>query len=115
MSSQGNSRREFIQTTLAGAAALGLTDSGFGTDDADSKGLPTRPLGKTGVRVSLFCLGGWHIGTVKEEKEAIRIMHAAIDEGLSFFDNAWNTTTAAVKRSWARRWRWRASEPKCSS
>ena len=50
----------------------------------------TRPLGRTGVNVSILCLGGWHIGTVKDEQEAIRIMHAAIDEGMTFFDNAWD-------------------------
>src|SRR6266581_6727378 len=88
MTNQENSRREFLQTTLAGAAALGLTSSSLRADDA--KGLSTRPLGKTGERVSMLCLGGWHIGAVKNEKEAIQIMHAAIDEGLTFFDNAWD-------------------------
>ncbi|QEL14891.1 aldo/keto reductase [Limnoglobus roseus] len=53
--------------------------------------LPTRPLGKTGVDVSLICLGGWHIGQPAiGDAEAIRIMHAAIDEGVTFFDNAWD-------------------------
>jgi predicted aldo/keto reductase-like oxidoreductase len=52
--------------------------------------VPTRPLGKTGVNVSMICLGGWHIGSVKDKKEAIQIMHAALDEGLTFFDNAWD-------------------------
>ena len=53
-------------------------------------GLPTRALGKTGQQVSILALGGWHIGSVRDDKEAIRIMHAAIDEGLTFFDNAWD-------------------------
>ncbi|MBM3774806.1 MAG: aldo/keto reductase [Acidobacteria bacterium] len=60
------------------------------TASGSATGLPTRPLGKTGQRVSIICLGGWHIGAVKEEAEAIRIMHASIDEGLTFFDNAWD-------------------------
>ncbi len=38
----------------------------------------------------MLCLGGWHVGSVKDESEAIKIMHAAIDEGLTFFDNAWD-------------------------
>lgn len=38
----------------------------------------------------MICLGGWHIGDVKDKKEAVKIMHAAIDEGLTFFDNAWD-------------------------
>src|SRR5437667_12406816 len=90
MSEPANSRREFLQSSLAAGAALGLTAAAGGADDAGKKGLPTRPLGKTGERVSILCLGGWHIGSVKDENEAIKIMHAAIDEGLTFFDNAWD-------------------------
>jgi aryl-alcohol dehydrogenase-like predicted oxidoreductase len=47
-------------------------------------------LGRTGQRVSILGLGGWHIGSVKDEGEAIRIMHTAIDEGVTFFDNCWD-------------------------
>lgn len=86
-----NTRREFLHAGLAGAAALGLAGAGGGADDkGGDKGLPTRKLGKTGVEVSILCLGGWHIGAVKDPAEAIKIMHAAIDEGLTFFDNAWD-------------------------
>jgi aryl-alcohol dehydrogenase-like predicted oxidoreductase len=60
------------------------------TSPASATGLPTRVLGRTGQRVSIVCLGGWHIGSVKDDSEAVRIMHAAIDEGLTFFDNAWD-------------------------
>src|SRR5579884_2075717 len=90
MSEPTNNRREFLQTSLAAGAALGLAGAVSGADDASAKGLPTRPLGKTGVRVSIICLGGWHIGSVKDENEAIKIMHTALDEGLTFFDNAWD-------------------------
>lgn len=76
-------RRQFLHSSLAAGAALGLAD------DAKT-GLATRPLGKTGERVSLICLGGWHIGSVKDKKEAVKIMHAALDNGLTFFDNAWD-------------------------
>jgi aryl-alcohol dehydrogenase-like predicted oxidoreductase len=34
-------------------------------------------------------LGGAHAGGIKDDGEAIRLMHAAIDEGVTFFDNAW--------------------------
>jgi aryl-alcohol dehydrogenase-like predicted oxidoreductase len=53
-----------------------------------SGGIPTRPLGKTGVDVSMLCLGGFHIG-VPPEDEGIRIIHTAIDNGITFMDNAW--------------------------
>src|SRR5204862_1449673 len=79
----------FLQTAVAAGAAAGLA-SIAGADDPNTKGLPTRPLGKTGERVSILCLGGWHIGSVKEDAEAVKIMHAAIDDGLTFFDNAWD-------------------------
>jgi predicted aldo/keto reductase-like oxidoreductase len=39
----------------------------------------------------MLCLGGWHIGQpVIGDAEAVRIMHAAIAEGITFFDNAWD-------------------------
>lgn len=53
-----------------------------------SGGIPTRPLGSTGVDVSMLCLGGYHIG-VPPEEEGIRIIHTAIDSGMTFMDNAW--------------------------
>jgi predicted aldo/keto reductase-like oxidoreductase len=84
-----NNRREFLQSSLTGAAVLGLGANAVGADDG-AKGLATRPLGKTGEKVSLLCLGGWHIGAVPNRQEAIKIMHAAIDEGMTFFDNAWD-------------------------
>lgn len=90
MTGNTSNRREFMHTTLAGAAALGVTASLATADDSAAKGLATRPLGKTGEKVSLLCLGGWHIGAVKDQDEAIKIMHAAIDEGMTFFDNAWD-------------------------
>jgi uncharacterized protein len=56
-----------------------------------STGIPTRLLGKTGAKVSIICFGGWHIGQpVIGDAESIRIMHTAIDEGITFFDNAWD-------------------------
>jgi aryl-alcohol dehydrogenase-like predicted oxidoreductase len=51
--------------------------------------IPTRPLGTTGVAVSALGLGGYHLGDVGTQKEAIRIVHAAVDAGLTFMDNAW--------------------------
>ncbi|MEW6160202.1 MAG: aldo/keto reductase, partial [Verrucomicrobiota bacterium] len=81
-------RREFLQTTTAAVAGTALTHPIF-AQNQDAP-IPTRPLGKTGERVSILCLGGWHIGAVSDKSEAIRIMHGAIDEGMTFFDNAWD-------------------------
>ena len=90
MADNSNSRRDFLQAGAVGTAAIGLLAGEVLAADAVAKGLPMRPLGKTGEKVSLICLGGWHIGDVKDKKEAVKIMHAAIDEGLTFFDNAWD-------------------------
>lgn len=48
-----------------------------------------RPLGTTGVDVSVLALGGSHLGNAASERDAIRIVHEAMDAGLTFMDNAW--------------------------
>ena len=82
-------RRDFLKTAAAGIAATGLAGSVLADQQDSPNGLPTRPLGKTGQRVSILCLGGWHIGAI-DEKLAISLMHEAIDNGLTFFDNCWD-------------------------
>jgi len=92
------SRREFVRgAALSASTALLAEQIVAQTSSASATGLPTRPLGKTGQRVSILCLGGWHIGAVRDEKEAIRIMHAAIDDGVNFFDNAWDYHDGAAE------------------
>jgi aryl-alcohol dehydrogenase-like predicted oxidoreductase len=54
-----------------------------------ASGIPLRPLGATGVMVSALGLGGYHIGKMTSEREALRVVHAAIDAGITFMDNAW--------------------------
>ncbi|MBS1825306.1 MAG: aldo/keto reductase [Acidobacteria bacterium] len=82
------SRRHFITGALSAAALAEQVIAQ--TSPASATGIPTRVLGRTGVRVSIIGIGGWHIGAVPDKKEAVRIMHAAIDEGINFFDNAWD-------------------------
>ncbi|MDE3196722.1 MAG: aldo/keto reductase [Acidobacteriota bacterium] len=58
-------------------------------------GVPLRPFGKTGAAVSIITLGGWHSVARSaldkvDESESIRLMHAAMDAGINFFDNAWD-------------------------
>ncbi len=52
--------------------------------------IPTRPFGRTGIPVSILALGGWHLGLPKTERESTRLVHAAIDGGITFMDNAWD-------------------------
>jgi aryl-alcohol dehydrogenase-like predicted oxidoreductase len=51
--------------------------------------IPQRFLGSTGVSVSALGLGGYHIGAIKNQRDAIRLVHTAIDAGVTFMDNAW--------------------------
>lgn len=82
------SRRKFIQTSIAGAAGLSLAAKTFGQGAGSPAEMPTRSLGSTGQKVSLLGMGGYHIG-VPEEAEGIRMIQEAVDEGVTFMDNAW--------------------------
>lgn len=55
----------------------------------NSAGIPLRPLGRTGVDVAAIGLGGYHLGIMKDDEEAVRLVHEAIDAGITFMDNAW--------------------------
>jgi uncharacterized protein len=84
-------RRDFLKQTAAGAALATLAEDVLAqTSGASATGLPTRVLGRTGQRVSILCIGGWHLGTLKDDTESIRLMQAALDEGITFFDNSWD-------------------------
>jgi len=55
----------------------------------DVPDIPRRPLGKTGVKVSMLALGGHHIGRIKDDSQSIQFIRRAIDMGVTFLDNAW--------------------------
>jgi aryl-alcohol dehydrogenase-like predicted oxidoreductase len=54
----------------------------------------TRPFGSTGIDVSAIGLGAWQLGRSAnwpdgpDEAEAVRIVHAALDAGVTFIDTA---------------------------
>ncbi|MGE5049602.1 MAG: aldo/keto reductase, partial [Deltaproteobacteria bacterium] len=48
-----------------------------------------RQLGRTGARVSIVGLGGYHLG-IPAEAEAIHMVRTALDHGLNFLDNCWD-------------------------
>jgi uncharacterized protein len=50
---------------------------------------PTRPMGKTGIQVSILGVGGYHLGTVAGQPEVNNMIAKALDHGINFFDNAW--------------------------
>jgi aryl-alcohol dehydrogenase-like predicted oxidoreductase len=52
--------------------------------------IPLRPFGRhADVSVSALGLGGYHLGQIGSVRESTRIVHAAIDAGITFLDNAW--------------------------
>src|SRR5258708_40303637 len=95
-------RRDFLKVgaTIAGVAS-GISAAGEAVpSSAESAGQvapPTaskgdmlyRRLGRTGAQVSAIGVGGHHLGDFASVDEAIRLVHEAIDAGITFFDNCW--------------------------
>jgi predicted aldo/keto reductase-like oxidoreductase len=89
----GVSRREFLGMAVAAgvAGAAGVTGAENLAWAAETKsGIAYRTLGKTGEKVSMMGLGGYHIGMQKDEKESIQIIRSAVDNGINFLDNCWD-------------------------
>jgi uncharacterized protein len=84
-----STRRQFLQAAAASLAATGFGARALADQQSSPGGIPTRPFGRSGERIPIVGLGGYHIGTVPE-KEAIALMHEAIDAGMTFFDNSWD-------------------------
>jgi predicted aldo/keto reductase-like oxidoreductase len=86
------SRRDFIKISSATAAAMTLSPNlldAFYADRYDSKGLPTRILGKTGVEIPLIAIGtGSRYCSVEDNEEALNILTYALDNGLYYWDTA---------------------------
>jgi aryl-alcohol dehydrogenase-like predicted oxidoreductase len=47
-------------------------------------------LGKTGEKVSIVGLGGYHLGKQADTQESIRIIRTGLDQGINFLDNCWD-------------------------
>lgn len=72
-------RRTFIQAS----AALAATRLQVLADAP----MPMSKLGNTGLTISRYAVGGYHMA-VQGEEEGIRIIHRAIDLGVTFMDSA---------------------------
>ena len=79
-------RRRFLQTV--GATSLVASLGKKFAYAAET--IPMRELGRTGVRVSIVGLGGYHLGMQADEQESIRIIRAGLDSGVNFLDNCWD-------------------------
>jgi predicted aldo/keto reductase-like oxidoreductase len=71
-------RRSFLTSTLGAAASETLLAQ---------TPMPMVTLGKSGLKVSRFAVGGYHMA-VEGEETAIRIIRRALDLGVNFFDSA---------------------------
>jgi predicted aldo/keto reductase-like oxidoreductase len=100
-------RRDFLKSTVIAAAPLAAANFVSSAQTACAEEPPGasnyplppqtrsgdmlyRTLGRTGQRVSLLGLGGYHIGSQQDEQESIRIIRSAIDRGVTFMDNCWD-------------------------
>jgi predicted aldo/keto reductase-like oxidoreductase len=90
-------RRDFVRGAIYTAAAaaivqpsLAQTTNNPPTLMTPTEGLvPGKTLGKTGLKVSALGVGGFHLGSAKDQQEVNDIVSQAIDAGVNFFDNAW--------------------------
>jgi predicted aldo/keto reductase-like oxidoreductase len=85
---KGVSRREFVSFA---AASLFFTQLNGQAAAAEARnGIPYRTLGRTGEKVSMVGLGGYHLGKQADPQESIHIIRTGLDEGVNFLDNCWD-------------------------
>jgi aryl-alcohol dehydrogenase-like predicted oxidoreductase len=92
---------EALSAAIATAACTRKSIADLAQMQSDPPGgdqtMPVRRLGRTGVEVSLMGIGGAHLG-VPSEKDAIRIVHEAMDHGVTFLDNCWDYGAGECER-----------------
>jgi len=84
----GVSRRDFLGMTAASLVVAGGLSGAAKPEN--NNGMPYRTLGRTGEKISLIGLGGYHLGKQSDPDESIRIIRVGIDEGINFLDNCWD-------------------------
>src|SRR5579862_1090015 len=94
MSHSKQNRREFLEKVTLGVAGASVAVSASTlvpeVVKAATGEMPYRTLGRSGERVSLLGLGGYHIGIQSDQEESIRIIRTALDNGVNFLDNCWD-------------------------
>src|SRR5919204_1474732 len=80
-------RRNFLKRVGAAGVVSSVTKQLAG---AAQSSIPYRPLGRTGEKVSMVGIGGYHLGTQHDDQESIRIIRTALDNGVNFLDNCWD-------------------------
>jgi aryl-alcohol dehydrogenase-like predicted oxidoreductase len=90
------SRRHVLKAGAAGAAML-LSNALPAWPAAAAAKLPHRVLGKTGVEVPILGLGTVALGHITDEKQALALVHKAIDLGVTYIDTAPRRTSLAPR------------------
>lgn len=98
MKNSENSRREFLKTSAILAVALGFggTNALFAAGNSGKNftppQIPTRILGKNGLKVSALGFGvmgmTYNRGPAPEKKAMIKLLHQCVDYGITLFDTA---------------------------
>jgi predicted aldo/keto reductase-like oxidoreductase len=83
-------RRTFLQTGAVGLTAVSLASHAGAAQEKSPGGIPLRPFGKTGEKVTMIGLGGFHAAVPEPESSSLRLIQRAVDEGITFLDNAWD-------------------------
>jgi predicted aldo/keto reductase-like oxidoreductase len=83
-------RRAFLQAGALGLAAAALPGTTLVAQDKSPGGIALRPLGRTGEKVTVLGLGGFHAAVPDDEQDSVRLIQRAVDEGITFLDNAWD-------------------------
>jgi len=87
-------RRDFLKTCLTATAAVGTFSckgifSSKKANPFDAKGLPTRVLGKTGVKIPPIVMGcGSRFCTVTDPEQSTEILTYALNNGFYYWDTA---------------------------
>ncbi|MCS7239584.1 MAG: aldo/keto reductase [Thermoguttaceae bacterium] len=85
-------RRDFLHSAVQAVAAAGV--SGNATVERSSGGIPTRTLGKTGLKVPILGYGGAALPKVwlnpLSYEERVALVRYAFDRGIRYFDTAGN-------------------------
>src|SRR5260370_9687369 len=88
-------RRTFVEAFMLGAVDIAAQGQ-------SGAGIPKRPLGRTGLEVSVLGIGGYHLGSADTDAEATQIVNEALDSGGDFFYNAWGDHDASSEERMGR-------------
>ena len=105
-------RRSFVQAASIGAGLAGATvaeastpatglpktriddpaDLRFVGDPGERRGeMLYRRFGRADEKISAIGMGGFHLGkSVLTDDEAVKLLHQAVDRGITFMDNCWD-------------------------